>query len=78
MKTIKYFLILILLNISIFANVTLKAPNSFIKGEPFIFEYEAVGSSIEFPEIKSIDGYLVESIGTSRSLQIINGNYDEK
>lgn len=78
MKTIKYFLILILLNISIFASVTLKAPDSFTKGEPFIFVYEAIGSSIEFPEIKSIDGYLVESIGTSRSLQIINGNYDEK
>lgn len=78
MKTSKYFFILILLNISLFANVILKSPDIFIKGEPFIFEYEAVGSSIEFPEIKSIDGYLVESIGSSRSLQIINGNYDEK
>ena len=56
----------------------INSSNSFIKGEAFVFEFVAVGSSVKFPKIEKIDGYLVEDLGTSRSLQIINGNYDEK
>ena len=81
MKSIRLFIIasiLIFLNISLFANVILHSPNTFTKNESFIFEYEAIGTSVKFPEIKAIDGFIVESLGTSRSLQIINGNYDEK
>ena len=78
MKKLIIFLILIFLNISLLANVTLHSSNSFVKGEAFVFEFEVVGTSIEFPKIDKIDGYIVESLGTSRSLQIINGNYDEK
>ncbi len=78
MKTFKYFFILILFYTSVFANVVLKSSNTFVKGEAFIFEYEAIGSSISFPKIESIDGYVVERLGTSKSLKIINGNYDEK
>ena len=74
----KLIIFLIFLNISLLANVTLHSSNSFVKGEAFVFEFEAVGTSIEFPKIDKIDGYIVESLGTSRSLQIINGNYDEK
>ena len=74
----KLIIFLIFLNISLLANVTLHSSNSFVKGEAFVFEFEAVGTSIEFPKIDKIDGYNVESLGTSRSLQIINGNYDEK
>ena len=78
MKTFKFLLIFLIFNITLFANVILKAPDSFIKGEAYYFEYEAFGSSVKFPKISKIDGYLVEDLGTSRSLQIINGNYDEK
>ncbi|MGB6327628.1 MAG: BatD family protein [Halarcobacter sp.] len=78
MKNIRLILILIFLNISLFANVTLHSPNTFTKGESFIFEYTAVGSSVKFPKIKEIDGFIVESLGTSRSLQVLNGNYSEK
>ena len=78
MKFIRFFLILIFFNISLIANVTLQSPNTFIKGESFIFEFEVVGSSVKFPKIEKIDGFIVESLGSSRSLQIINGNYNEK
>lgn len=78
MKQFKIFFILIFFNLFLFADVILKAPDSFIKGEPYYFEYEAYGNSVKFPDIEKIDGYLVEDLGTSRSLQIINGNYDEK
>ncbi len=78
MKLLRYIFIFMLLNMGLFANVFLNSSNSFIKGEPFIFEFEVSGSKVEFPEIKKIDGYLVENIGTSKSLQIINGDYKEK
>lgn len=78
MKQFKFLIILIIVHISLLANVIVKAPNSFLKGESFIFKLEAVGSSIDFPKIEKIDGYIVEDFGTSRSLQIINGNYKEK
>ncbi len=81
MKNIRLFIVVsffIFFNLSLFANVILHSADSFVKGESFIFEYEAIGSSVKFPEIKEIDGFIVESLGTSRSLQIINGNYDEK
>ncbi len=64
--------------LSLYGSVTLKSSNYFIKGEPFIFEFEAKGSSIQFPKIEKINNYLVQDLGTSRSLQIINGSYSEK
>lgn len=78
MKYFRYIFLLIFFSLTAFAKVTLKAPNSFIKNEPYYFEFEAIGSSIKFPEIKTIDNYVVEPAGTSRTLQIVNGNYDEK
>lgn len=78
MKQFRFFLILIFFNLSLYAGVKLHAPDSFIKGESYIFKFEAIGSSVKFPKITKIDNYLVEDLGTSRSLQIINGNYDEK
>lgn len=78
MNYLKSFFLFFIFITSAFSNVTLKAPDSFIKNEPYVFEIEAVGSSIKFPEIKNIDNYLVEQAGTSRTLQIVNGNYDEK
>jgi len=78
MKKLFFFFSFILFPFFLQASVTLKAPDTFINGESYIFEYEAVGSSVDFPEIKQIDGLTVEDLGTSRSLQIINGNYDEK
>ncbi|WP_321312024.1 BatD family protein [Halarcobacter sp.] len=78
MKPIKYILFFLILSINVFASVNLKAPDSFIKGEPYYFDIEVSGSSIKFPKIEKIDNYIVESQGTSKSLQIINGDYNEK
>ncbi|WP_072681671.1 BatD family protein [Arcobacter sp. LA11] len=78
MKQVRFLFICIFFNIYLFADLNMQAPDSFVKGESYIFKYEAIGSSIDFPKIEKIDRYLVEDLGTSRSLQIINGNYDEK
>ena len=79
MKTVvKSLIIIFILTLELFSSVKLNSANSFIKGEPFIFEFEATGSSIKFPKIERIDSYVVQSLGTSRSLQIINGTYSEK
>ncbi len=78
MKKLFFFFSFILFPFFLQGSVTLKAPDSFINGESYVFEYEAVGSSVDFPKIKEIDGFIVEDLGSSRSLQIINGNYDEK
>ena len=63
---------------SLYGSVSLNSSKYFIKGEPFIFEFEVKGSSLDFPKIEKIDKYLVQELGTSRSLQIINGSYSEK
>ncbi len=78
MKKLFFFCSFLLFPFFLQASVILKAPDSFVNGESYIFEYEAVGSSVDFPKIKQIDGFTVEDLGSSRSLQIINGNYDEK
>lgn len=78
MKQIRFISLFFLFISYVYAEVNLRAPSSFIKGEPYYFEIEAVGSSIEFPTIDKIDGFTVENQGTSKSLQIINGNYNEK
>ncbi|WP_320034890.1 BatD family protein [Halarcobacter sp.] len=78
MKLVKYIIFFLILNLSVFADVVLKAPDSFVKGEPYYFDIEVTGSSIEFPKIEKIDNYIVENQGTSKSLQIINGDYNEK
>lgn len=78
MKILRILFLIILFNLSLLAKVTLYAPDSFTKGESLIFSLEAIGSSVKFPKIEKIEGYLVESLGTSRSIQITNGNYSEK
>lgn len=79
MKTVvKSLIIILILTLELFSSIKLNSANSFVKGEPFVFEFEVAGSSIKFPKIEKIDSYIVQNLGTSRSLQIINGNYSEK
>lgn len=72
------FLILIFLISYAYANVSMQSPNEFHVGEPLVFTLEAVGSDIEFPEIKSIEGFIVSQNGSSSSLSIINGKKKQK
>ena len=78
MKTIKIFLLIFLFNLTLFANVKIYAPKTFTKGESLVFSFEVVGEDIKFPEIEKIENYIVESLGSSRSIQVINGDYSEK
>ncbi len=74
-----YFkLILLFFTTFLCANVSLKSNNSFILNENFVFEIEAQGSNIEFPDIKKIDGQIVVNLGTSRTMTSINGNVVNK
>ena len=68
------FILISILN----ANVILKAPNSFMKGEGIKFSIEASGSDISFPHIDDIDGFAVENAGTSNQITIINGKRTQK
>ncbi len=67
--------ILFFLNLNMFANVKLSAPNSFTNDEAIVFSITASGKKIEFPKITQIQGHLVQNIGSSQSTNIINGNY---
>ncbi|QDF29837.1 BatD family protein [Halarcobacter anaerophilus] len=78
MKLFKSIFLFFLFQICLYAEVVLNAPQSFVKGEPYFFEFEVEGSSITFPKIKDIDGFVVENQGTSKSVQIINGDYSQK
>ena len=80
MKTTAKLLLLlfIVFNMKLIAGLKLNSSDSFVKAEPFIFEFEVSGSSIKFPKIEKIGNYVVQTLGTSRSLQIVNGSYSEK
>ncbi|WP_428028588.1 BatD family protein, partial [Arcobacter sp.] len=74
----KLFFILIFFSIFAKCDVALKSNNNFILGENFVFEIEANGSDIEFPNIDKIDNQIVVNLGTSRTITSINGNVVNK
>ena len=75
MKKILLFLILPIL---LLANVSVNAPKTFLSGEPVSFSISASGSSVDFPDIKNISGYVVQTAGTSSQISIINGTRTQK
>ena len=66
-------LLILCLPYIIYAKVNLKAQDSFFKGEEVVFSITATGGNIEFPDIKNIDGFLLQGAGTSNQTTIING-----
>ena len=66
-------LLILCLPYILYAKVNLKAPDSFYKGEQVVFSITGTGGKIEFPDIKNIDGFLLQSAGTSNQTTIING-----
>ena len=75
---IRHLIILIFFLGTLCANVTLKAPASFIVGEPVFFTIEAIGENIVFPKIEKIENYEVEAAGQSSSFSNINGQISAK
>jgi hypothetical protein len=69
MKKIFLFLFLPIL---LFSKVIIQAPSTFFEGESVVFNINVSGANIEFPKIESIDGYGVQSLGTSSQTTIIN------
>lgn len=55
------------------AQVVLKAPNSYYENDLVYFTIIAQGSNVSFPEIKNIDGNIVQNAGTKQQTTIING-----
>ena len=74
----KKFLLILLLPVFVFANVTLSVPKTFLDGESVVFKITVSGNNIEFPDINNINGFPVQNAGTSSAISIINGVRDEK
>jgi hypothetical protein len=66
-------LLTIILSIFLNAKVTVDAPKTFFGGDAVNFSISVSGNDVDFPDIKEIDGYLVQKTGTSSSTTIING-----
>lgn len=73
----KIFLLLII-PLCIYANVSLSAPNSFFQGDSVEFSLSVSGKDIKIPDIKDIDGFIVQRLGTSTQTNIINGVRTDK
>lgn len=77
-RFLKLYLLLFIFVSSLYANVTVIAPDYFIDKEGYRFEIEATGKDVDIPDIKKIDNYSVRNLGTSRSMSNINGNIVNK
>lgn len=75
---IRSFIFYILFLSTLSANVTIKAPSSFIAGEAVFFSIEAIGENIIFPKIDKIENYEVKAAGQSSSFSNINGKISSK
>ncbi len=71
-------LLLLIFPIVLFAQVSLNAPKSFFEGDSVEFSLSVSGKDIKLPNIKDIDGFVVQSLGTSTQTNIINGVRSDK
>ena len=71
-------LLLLIFPIVVFAQVSLNAPQSFFEGDNVEFSLSVSGKDIKLPDIKDIDGFIVQSLGTSTQTNIINGVRSDK
>lgn len=60
------------------ASLILKAPAAFVSGDEVVFSIEAKGEDIEFPNISTIDGYILKKTGTSNQISIINNKRTQR
>ncbi|RXJ56275.1 BatD family protein [Candidatus Marinarcus aquaticus] len=58
---------------TLYAQVKIFAPQSVVQDEAVVFELQASGEEITFPEISSIEGFPVQKAGTSNQITIVNG-----
>lgn len=70
---IAYIVSILILPLILNAKVILQAPDTFYKNDVINFKIIVTGTDIKMPDIKSIDGNVVQSTGTSRHTTIING-----
>lgn len=76
--TSRILLIFLFISFNLFADVKFKLPQVAIINEPFVFSIEATGETVEFPEIKNIDSYLVQEVSSSSSTSIVNSKITKK
>lgn len=75
---IVYIFSIIFLPFILNAEVVLSAPDTFYKNDVVNFKIVATGTDITMPEIKNVDGNIVNNSGTSRHTTIINGSRSYK
>lgn len=73
-----FFIFILFFTTTLFAKVVLISPDNFIENEPFIFEIEAIGKSVKIDDIKDIDGNIVQTLGSNRTITSINGEITTK
>ena len=79
MNLYKILLLLFVCLSSLFANLKLSIPSNTInKNEPFVFILEAYGNDIKFPNIKLIEGFVVQEVSSSTATNITNGQITKK
>ncbi len=78
MFLIKYFILIIFLSVSVFANVQLNLPKDVVRGEPLLFSIEITGNDITLPDFKTIDSYSVQEVSSSTSTNIINSKITKR
>jgi len=78
MKIVRFLVLSLLFTISLFANVQINAPQTFIKDEPYLFTIEVTGEDIKFPDLSWVDGNVVQEVNSSISTNIINSNITKK
>ncbi len=73
-----FFIYILFFCNTLFGSAVLISPDNFVENEPFVFEIEALGKSVEIKDIKEIDGNIVQNLGTSRTITSINGEITSK
>ena len=72
----KIFFLLGLLFLNLFGKVEVNVDKKHvIKGDSVVYSITAEGIDVKFPKLKKIAGYDIESVSSSQSISIINGNF---
>ncbi|MBS9782271.1 MAG: BatD family protein [Arcobacter sp.] len=73
MKVFRFCILFLLFIKTLFADVKVQVPDSFISGEALIFSVQISGSDIKIPDLSQIDGIPTQNMGSYSSINSVNG-----
>ncbi|RXJ87939.1 BatD family protein [Arcobacter sp. CECT 8985] len=74
MKLYRALLIIFIFINTLLADVSINAPTTYFQNEAYVFTIKATGSDVVFPKIDKISNQKVQTISTSKSIQIVNSS----